>query len=130
MATRAKSPAITPLSAALEATRLLGRWTKLAQGHVMFGAGCSCGVGAGSVRPQDFEQQILDYLHAKYVKAGNAAIVALLRERARYRPAEAGSMTALLRAIATQGREDGEQLALLADLARSLDSFEELHRGR
>jgi hypothetical protein len=112
------------LSAAIEATRLLGKWTKLAQGHVIFGAGCSCGVGTGSVRLQDFEQQILDYLHAKH---GAAAV-----ERAGYREGEAGSVTALLRAIATQGavEQPPGQRALLADLGRSIDSFDELHRGR
>jgi hypothetical protein len=101
-------------SAALEATRLLGRWTKLAQGHVMFGSGCSCGVGFGNLRLQDFEPQILDYLRAKHGDTGHTAI------------------TELLRAIATQDpeKESGARLALLADLARSLDSFDELHRGR
>jgi hypothetical protein len=87
----------------------------------MFGAGCSCGVGMG-VRLQDFEQQILDYLHAKH---GATAV-----ERAGYRQGEAGSVTALLRAIATQGAGNGGHAALLADLERSLDSFDELHRGR
>ena len=90
----------------------------------MFGAGCSCGVGAGSVRLQDFEQQILDYLHAKHGAAGSAAIVELLREHAGYRLGESGSVTALLRAIATQRDGSGERLALLADLACSLDSFD------
>jgi hypothetical protein len=101
------------LSAAVEATRLLGKWTKLAQGHVMFGSGCSCGVGVG-LRLQHFEPQILDYLRAKHGDTGHTAI------------------TELLRAIATQdpGKESGARLALLADLARSLDSFDELHRGR
>jgi hypothetical protein len=100
------------LSAALEATRLLGKWTKLAQGHVMFGSGCSCGVGFGNLRLQDFEPQILDYLRAKHGDTGHTAI------------------TDLLRAIATQdsGKESSARLALLADLARSLDSFDELHR--
>jgi hypothetical protein len=100
-------------SAALEATRLLGRWTKLAQGHVMFGSGCSCGVGFGNLRLQDFEPQILEYLRSKHGDTGHTAI------------------TELLRAIATQDseKESGARLALLADLARSLDSFDELHRG-
>jgi hypothetical protein len=109
------------LSAAVEATRLLGKWTKLAQGHVMFGSGCSCGVGVG-VRLQDFEQQILDYLHARH---GAAAV-----EGAGYREGATGSVTALLRAIATQSAGKGSHLALFADLERSLDSFDELHRGR
>jgi len=90
---------------------------------VMFGSGCSCGVGFGTLRLQDFEQQILDYLHTKH---GAAAL-----ERAGYRQGEAGSVTALLRAIATQGAvgQPAGPLALLADLERSIDSFDELHRG-
>jgi hypothetical protein len=101
------------LSPVFEATRLLGKWTKLAQGHVMFGSGCSCGVGVG-VRLQDFEPQILEFLHGRHGDSGYATI------------------TELLRAIATQdSRKDGSaRLALLADLGRSLDSFDELHRGR
>ena len=79
----------------------------------MFGSGCSCGGGVG-VRLQDFEPQILDYLRAKHGDTGHTAI------------------TELLRAIATQdsGKEGGARLALLSDLERSLDSFDELHRGR
>jgi hypothetical protein len=114
MARRAKPAGTRTLSAALEATRLLGRWTKLAQGHVMFGSGCSCGVGFGNLRLQDFEQQILEFLHGRHGDSGHATV------------------TELLRAIATQdsGKDSSARLALLADLARSLDSFEELHRGR
>ena len=90
----------------------------------MFGSGCACGVGFGNLRLQDFEQQILDYLHEGH---GAAAI-----EPAGYRERETGSVTALLRAIATQGtvEQSAGQLALLADLERSIDSFDELHRGR
>jgi hypothetical protein len=98
----------------------------------MLGAGCSCGVAFGSLRLQDFEQQILDYLNAKCSAAGGAAMVDLLRESAGYRSGESGSVTRLLRAIATQdaGEREAKRLELLADLARSLDSFDELHRGR
>ena len=102
------------LSAALEATRLLGKWTKLAQGHVMFGSGCSCGMGFGNLRLQDFEPQIFEYLQTKHHVAGFTAITDLLRVIAKQ----------------SEGRKIGEQLALLADLERSLDSFDELHRRR
>jgi hypothetical protein len=118
--------------AALEATRLLGKWAKLSQGHMLFAAGCSCGAGPGNVRLEDFEQQILDYLDAKYRAAGDAAVFELLRERAGYRSGESGSVVALLRSIAApspNSRPSGS-LALLVDLGRSLESFEELHRGR
>ena len=80
----------------------------------MFGSGCSCGVGFGNLRLQDFEPQILDYLRAKHGDTGYTEV------------------TELLRAIATQdsGKESSARLALLVDLERSLDSFDELHRGR
>jgi hypothetical protein len=105
MARRAKPSAAR--SAAVEAVRLLGRWTRLAQGHVMFGAGCSCGAGFAN-----FEPQILDYLNAKHGTGGFAGV------------------SDLLRSIATRGNGSGQSLALLADLERSLESFEELHGGR
>ena len=100
------------ISAAVEATRLLGKWTKLAQGHVMFGAGCSCGLGFPGLRLADFEPQILDYLGKRH---------------------DTGKVTSvpdLLRSIAKEGDRKGERFALLADLSRSLDSFDELHRAR
>jgi len=95
--------------------RLLGKWTTLAQGHVLFGgAGCSCGVAAPGVSVQDLEDQILEYLRGKYPAAAKPANVA-----------------ALLRAIAAQpAGAETESLALLGDLERTLESFEELHRRR
>ena len=98
------------VSAAVEATRLLGKWMKLAQGHVMFGAGCSCGLGVG-LGLADFEPQILDYLKTKHGVSGFAGVPDLLRS------------------IVKEG-DKKERLALLADLSRSLESFDELHRGR
>jgi hypothetical protein len=99
-------------SAAVEATRLLGKWTRLAQGHVMFGAGCSCGVGFANLRLADFEPQILDYLKTRHGVTGYSGVAELLRS------------------MVTRNEERGKQLAMLADLERSLDSFDELHRGR
>jgi hypothetical protein len=99
------------LSAAIEATRLLGKWTKLAQGHVMFGAGCSCGLGVG-LGLADFEPQILDYLKTKHGVSGFAGVPDLLRS------------------IVKEDDSTKERQALLADLSRSLESFDELHRGR
>ena len=96
------------LSAAVEATRLLGKWTRLAQGHVTFAAGCSCGAGFGDLQLADFEPQILDYLKTKHGAGGFAGVPELLRTIAK--------------------GEGDKQLALLADLERSLESFDELHR--
>ncbi len=101
--------------ARIEAIQLLGKWTRLAQGHVLIGAGgCSCGLAADSLRIEDFEQQILDYLRAGYREAGKAERIATL-----------------LQSIAqTAGGDASESLALLADLDRTLESFDELHRTR
>lgn len=79
---------------------------------MVFGAGCSCGVGFGNLQLKDFEPQILDYLRTKHSVAGPE------------------SVPDLLRSIAKQSDGGKQQLALLADLERSLESFEELHRGR
>jgi hypothetical protein len=77
----------------------------------MFGAGCSCGLGVG-LGLADFEPQILDYLETKHAVGGFSTVPDLLRS------------------IVKEGGGNKEQLALLADLSRSLDSFDELHRGR
>jgi hypothetical protein len=117
-----------PRDARLEAMQLLGKWASLARGHVLVGGSCSCGLAGGNLRVEGFEQQILDFLATKYGAAGNAGVTRLLRECAGYEPARAGSLAALLRAIAA--RPDAPQwLALLGDLKRTLDSFDELHRG-
>jgi len=102
------------LSPVFEATRLLGKWTKLAQGHVMFGSGCSCGVGFANLRLADFEPQILEYLKTTHGVSGFSGIPDLLRSIVKQ----------------SEGEKHGGQLALLTDLERSIDSFDELHRGR
>lgn len=91
---------------------MLGKWTRLAQGHVIFGAGCSCGAGFGNLQLKDFEPQILDYLKGKHSLG------------------EFRSVADMLRSIVKEGEGKTDSLAMLADLSRSLDSFEELHRGR
>lgn len=98
-------------SASVLALRLLGRWTRIAQGHVALATGCSCGVGVSSLRVRDFEAQILEYLLGKHGAR-----------------AQAGSVADLLRASATPANGQGrETLALLADLERTIDSFEQQH---
>ena len=110
---KAPKPRSTP-DARLEAVQLLGKWTRLSQGHVVLGsAGCSCGFGGANVRIDDFEQQILDYLRTKYAAAKSDSIAALLRGIASG-PAHGDA---------------GQLLSLLADLNRTLESFDELHRA-
>ena len=109
-----KTPKPTP-DARLEAMQLLGKWSRLSQGHVVIGgSGCSCGFGGANVRIDEFEQQILDYLRTKYAAAKSDSITALLREIA---------------AGAARGNTE-QLLGLLADLNRTFESFDDLHRAR
>jgi len=98
-------------SVALEAIRLLGQWNRIASGHVQLASGCSCGTGVGALPVKSFERDILDYLYARHGE----------------RPA--GTISGMLTSIAKQQEGAGvdRQWALLADLARSIDSFGGLH---
>lgn len=98
-------------SVPVAAMQLLGKWNRIARGHVALSAGCSCGVGVSNLQVQDFEQDILDFLRGRHGDACSAE-----------------SIAELLTGIA-RGREAGAK-ALLADLARSVESFEEQHSGR
>jgi len=99
-------------SASVQALRLLGKWTRIAQGHVALAAGCSCGVGVSNLRVLDFEEQILEYLQGRHGASAQAA-----------------SVDELLRALARPGTA-GKAAAVLADLERTIDSFEQQHSGR
>src|SRR3954470_18223335 len=103
-----KTAAVAPSPAVL-ALRLLGAWNRIARGHVALSAGCSCGVATSNVRVQDFEEQILEYLQGKH---GSVP----------------GSIAELLTGIAKSG--GGNSMAILADLERTIDSFEQQHSGR
>ena len=101
--------------ARIEAVQMLGKWTRLAQGHVLVGGGgCSCGLVGANMRIEDFEQQIIDYLRGKHGEAVNSDRIATV-----------------LQSIAKPTSVDAQKsLALLDDLNRTLESFDELHRTR
>jgi hypothetical protein len=104
----------------VEALRLLGKWSSLARGHVALAAGCSCGVGVSNLRVADFEDQILDYLQTRHSASSRAC--ELLKE--------SRDLGDLLRALAQRTRRDKVVTLLLADIERTLASFEEQHGGR
>jgi hypothetical protein len=91
------------------AIQLLGQWNRICGGHVALSTGCSCGVAASGLRVQDFEEQILDYLHGRH--AGRFA-----------------SISELLTGVARNPHDGSVQV--LEDLQRTLDSFEQQHSGR
>ena len=126
------SSAVSSTAAPIQAMQLLGRWTRMAQGSIAYGMGCSCCTGFDNVQVKDMEQHILDYLDSKYRASGSSALCALIAERANYRSGQSGSITELLRAVATQADKSipaQDQLALLGDLSRSIDSLDELMRS-
>ena len=115
--------------APLKAMSLLGRWGKVSQGHVAFGGGCSCGGGMGPVHMSEMEMHVMDYLAAKY--AGNAAIQALLVGRGGYKAGESGNLGEVLKAMAMRDASEvllEDQLSMLADLERSIESLDEITR--
>ena len=123
--------AAAPPDAPVKAMSLLGRWGRVAQGHVAFGGGCSCGGGMGPVHMSEMEIHVMDYLAAKY--AANAAIQSLLVEQAGYKPNEAGNLGEVLKAIAMRSVgaiKNEDQLSMLADLERSIESLDEITQGR
>ena len=50
---------------------------------MMIGSGCSCGIGGVVVVLEDFEQDIVDYLHAEAERLDRDDVLTLLGEQAR-----------------------------------------------
>ena len=94
---------------AVVALQMLGQWNRICGGHISLASGCSCGVAVPNIRVQDFEEQILDYLHGRH--GGKWT-----------------SIGELLGGIARNAEPAGP--AILADLQRTFESFEQQHSGR
>src|SRR6476660_10282327 len=67
----------------LKAQHLLETWDRLARAHTMIGAGCSCGIGGVVVVLEDFEQDIVDYLHAEAERLDRDDVLTLLGQHGR-----------------------------------------------
>jgi hypothetical protein len=98
-----------PPQPAVLALQLLGQWNRIAGGHVALSAGCSCGVAVPGVRVQDFEEQILEYLQGRHGGSWK-------------------KISDLLAGIARGTEPAGA--AMLEDLQRTFESFEQQHSGR
>ena len=121
-----------PPSPAIKAMTLLGRWSRMAQGHIAFGGGCNCCGEFGNLQVADMEQHILDYLDTKYRAAKVEGVGELLAQRANYKSGASGSIPDLLKAMSGQADVPltaEQQASLLADLERSIDSLDEMLRG-
>ena len=100
-----------PLSIAVEATRLLGRWSLVSQKHE---AGCSCCPGLGDVDVADVEKEILADLRARH---GGLE--------------EVDGVGNLLKAFVMRGRPGAVTgtPALLSDIDRIIGVLEQMQRG-
>ena len=116
----------------LQAQRLLETWDRLGRAHMMIGAGCSCGIGGVVVALEDFEQDIADYLQAEAERLERRDVLTYLAEQAR--EGELWSISRLLIGLAqptgSGSREADAGCFLLERLARTLNSFEQLHGSR
>ena len=63
------------------ADRLLSLWSALSVQHVALGSSCACGTGGVSLRIDDFEIDIVDYLEDAGSRSGIADVVAFFEER-------------------------------------------------
>lgn len=63
---------------AARAAALLRLWNDVALQHVSMGGACACGMGGVTLRLQDFERDILDYLRDDAGRLGEAEAHALL----------------------------------------------------
>lgn len=116
----------TSNSVQLRALQLLGRWTRLAQGHVVLGTNCTCGVGIDSIPVADFEQDILNYLRSRH--AGSSPEIDAVFAGAAGSGSSPVNLGELLRAIASAHPGAERLRPVLRDLEQSIESFERTHR--
>jgi hypothetical protein len=102
---------MTDLHCAIEAAKLLGRWTLIAEKHA---TGCSCCPGLGNVTMDEVERNVLAWLRERHPLLQNG-----------------GSVTGLLKdCIARSGPAGTEVLQpLFSDLDEALGHLEQVQHG-
>ncbi|WP_280192582.1 hypothetical protein [Delftia sp. PS-11] len=113
---------------AAQAGRLWELWCGLALRHVALGGACACGAGGISLRLEDFELDIIDYLQDGGERCEQAEVSAWFLAH----PGLAQGGQPLRRLLDALGSEDVPQAVAqwaLARLERTLRSFAEVHGG-
>jgi len=102
---------MTDLQLAVEAARLLGRWTLIAEKHAN---GCSCCPGLGDVTMEQVEGSVAAWLRERHAVLNDG-----------------GDVTSVLkRCIAREFPRTGDALQpLLKDIAEAFDHLERVQRG-
>lgn len=118
-------------SFAARASRLLLLWNDLARQHVSMGGGCACGIGGVTVRLEDFEHDIADYLYAEAERLGNHEVLALLARHIQLENPAPDEISNVLKALASTDDPVPETVAqwIVTRLDRTLTSFARLHGG-
>lgn len=96
---------------AIEAAKLLGRWTLIAEKHA---GGCSCCPGLGDVTMEQVEGSVVAWLRERHPVLENAK-----------------SVTGLLKDCIARSRPAGAEVLqpLFRDLGEALDHLEQVQRG-
>ena len=118
-------------SYAARASRLSLLWNDLARQHVSMGGGCACGIGGVTVRLEDFEHDIADYLYAEAERSDKHEVLALLSRHIQLENPAPDEINNVLKALANTDDPVPEAVAewVVTRLDRTLTSFARLHGG-
>ncbi len=115
------------------AEHLLDLWSALSMQHVALGAGCGCGVGGISLRLDDFELDIVDYLGDAGTRSDvpEVAMFFTALQKSAEEGASMGSRAQPLRRLLDQARRERLPASvaewLLPKVEKTLRSYAELH---
>lgn len=115
------------------AEHLLDMWSSLSMQHVTLGAGCGCGMGGISLRLDDFELDIVDYLGDAGARSDVPEVAAFFTalQKSAEEGSAIGSRAQPLRRLLDQARRERLPPAvtgwLLPKVEKTLRSYAELH---
>ena len=105
---------------------LLSLWSQLSMLHVALGAACACGTGGVSLRLDDFELDIVDYLEDAGRRCDVEEVAAFFRKN-EGQAARPQPLRALLADVPEHRVPPAAAEWLLPRIERTLRSFAELH---
>lgn len=110
------------------AGQLLDLWSALALRHVALGSACGCGAGGVSLRLEDFELDIVDYLQDGGERHDDTDVAGWFQAR-QGQALGRQPLRDLLNAVLADEVPGPAARWLLPRLERTLRSFAELHGG-
>ncbi len=116
------------LATAQQAALLWDLWCGLALRHVALGGACACGAGGISLRLEDFELDIVDYLQDGGERCEQPEVAQWFRARSDLAPG-GQPLRDLLDALGSDAVPPAVAQWALARLERTLRSFAEVHGG-